>query len=71
MCSALMLPLIASAIRIKLPANTFHCDFILALKATKTPTKKKKNLNSVLLLQQNVGTKKNQNTDTENNVKQN
>lgn len=43
MCSALMLSLIASAIRTKLPANAFQCDFILALKAIKTPTKKPRN----------------------------
>lgn len=71
MCSALMLSLIASAIRIKLPANAFQCDFIPVWKATKNATKKSKKLKSVMLVQQHLTAKKNQNKTTENKVNQN
>lgn len=70
MSTALMLSLITSAIRIKLPANAFQCDFILVLKATKTPTKTPKRLKSATLDLQNRTAKTHQNKPPENKVKQ-
>lgn len=64
-----MLSVTACAIRIKLPANAFQCDYILVLKATRIPTKTPKRLKSATPDQQNRAAKTHQNKTPENKVK--